>query len=140
MFPIPMNLIVYGVVVLTLFLSGFGIGHHLEAEKFDAYKAEVIAEGLAQAKLNEATITQYKQATQEATDETTKRNAAVHTFYHRLLTDTSSPTMSQTRETTRSTDGYSPNNLPPTSKLAEDCAITTVNLITLQEWAEKVTK
>ena len=140
MFPIPMNLIVYGVVVLTLFLSGFGIGHHLEAEKFDTYKAEVKAEGLAQAKLNEATITQYKQATQEATDETTKRNAAVHNFYHGLFAATDSATLPQTRETTRSSDVYSPNNLPPTSKLAEDCAITTVNMLTLQEWAEKVSQ
>jgi len=140
MFPIPMNLIVYGVVVLTLFLSGFGIGHHLEAVKFDTYKAEVVAEGIAQAKLNQATITQYKQATQEAQDESTKRTTAVTTFYKRMFADTSSSTLSKTRETTRISDDYSPNNLPPTSKLVEDCAVTTVNYITLQEWADKVTK
>ena len=140
MFPIPSNLIVYGVVVLTLFLSGFGIGHHLESQKFDAYKAEVKAEGLAQAKLNQATITQYKQATLEANNESTKRTAAVHSLYQRLYPVTSSTTVSQTRETTRIPDVYSPNNLPPTSKLAEDCAITTVNLITLQEWAAKVSQ
>lgn len=140
MFPIPSNLIVYGVVVLTLFLSGFGIGHHLEAVKFDAYKAVVKAEGLAQAKLNQATITQYKQATQQANNESTKRTAAVHSLYQRLYPTPSGTTVSQTRETTSKSDGYSPNNLPPTSKLAEDCAITTVNLITLQEWSEKVSQ
>ena len=139
MFPIPMNFIVYGVVVLTLFLSGFGIGHHLEAVKFDAYKAVVKAEGLAQAKLNQATITQYKQATQEANNEATKRTTAVHSLYQRLYPVTSGTTVSQTRGS-QGTPEYSPNNLPPTSKLAEDCAITTVTLLTLQEWAEKVSQ
>ena len=137
MFPIPSNLIVYGVVVLTLFLSGFGVDRFYF---YNPYKAEVKAEGLAQAKINEATITQYKQATQEANNEATKRTTAVHSLYQRLYPDTSGTTVSQTRETTRSSDVYSPNNLPPTSKLAEDCAITTVNLITLQEWAEKVSQ
>ena len=139
MFPIPMNFIVYGVVVLTLFLSGFGIGHHLEAVKFDAYKAVVKAEGLAQAKLNQATITHYKQATQEANNEATKRTTAVHSLYQRLYPVTSGTTVSQTRGS-QGTPEYSPNNLPPTSKLAEDCAVTTVTLLTLQEWAEKVSQ
>ena len=131
---------IYAVVALTLFLSGFGIGHHLESEKFDTYKAEVKAESIAQSKLNEITITQYKQATQEATNEATKRIAAVHNLYHGLYPDTRGTTVSQTRSSSTGADVYSPNNLPPTSKLAEDCAITTVNLITLQEWAGKVTK
>ena len=139
MFQIPTNLIVYGVVVLTLFLSGFGIGHHLESQKFDAYKAVVKAEGLAQAKLNQATITQYKQATQEANNEATKRTTAVHSLYQRLYPVTSGTTVSQTRGSQGATE-YSPNNLPPTSKLAEDCAVTTVTLLTLQEWAEKVSQ
>ena len=137
MFPIPSNLIVYGVVVLTLFLSGFGVDRFYF---YNPYKAEVKAEGLAQAKINEATITQYKQATQEANNEATKRTTAVHSLYQRLYPDTSGTTVSQTRETTRSSDVYSPNNLPPTSKLAEDCAVTTVTLLTLQEWAEKVSQ
>ena len=131
---------IYAVVALTLFLSGFGIGHHLESEKFDTYKAEVKAESLAQSKLNEITITQYKQATQEAQDEATKRIAAVHTLYHGLYPDASGTTVSKTGGSSQGTPVYSPNNLPPTSKLAEDCAVTTVNLLTLQEWAEKVSQ
>ena len=131
---------IYAVVVLTLFLSGFGIGHHLEAESFDTYKAEVKAESLAQAKLNETTITQYKQATLEAQNETNTRVAAVRALYQRMYPVTSSSTSSKTSETTSGSDVYSPNNLPPTSKLAEDCAVTTVKYLTLQEWAEKVSQ
>lgn len=127
---------IYAVVVLTLFMSGFGFDRYFF---YLPYKAEVKAESIAQLKINEATITQLKQATKKAQDDNTKRTAAVRSFYQRLYPDASSTGMSKARETSISTD-YSPNNLPPTSKLAEDCAVTTVNLITLQEWAEKVSQ
>lgn len=127
---------IYAVVVLTLFMSGFGFDRYFF---YAPYKAEVKAQSIAQLKINEATITQFKQATQKAQDDNTKRTAAVRSFYQRLYPDASSTTMPKTGETNKSVD-YSPNNLPPTSKLAEDCAVTTVNLITLQEWAEKVSQ
>lgn len=127
---------IYAVVVLTLFMSGFGFDRYFF---YAPYKAEVKAQSIAQLKINEATITQLKQATQKAQDDNTKRTTAVRSFYRRLYPDASSTAMSQTGETNKSAD-YSPNNLPPTSKLAEDCAVTTVNLITLQEWAEKVSQ
>jgi hypothetical protein len=137
---IPLRLYVYGVVVLTLFLSGFGVGYHLVTKRFNAYKAEVMAQSLAQQKLNEATTIKYKQATTEAKYEADRRITAVHSLYNRLYPPTSSNGLSKAGETSSQSDVYSPNNLPPTSKLAEDCAITTVNLLTLQEWAGKVTE
>lgn len=136
MFPIPSNLIVYGVVVLTLFLSGFWVDRHFF---YAPYKAEVKAQSLAQQKINEATITQYKQATQKAENDATKRTAAVHSLYKRLYPSTSSKGMPKTTGS-QGANEYSSNNLPPTSKLAEDCAITTVTLLTLQEWVEKVSE
>jgi hypothetical protein len=129
------------VVVLTLFMSGFGIGHHLEAEKFDAYKAEVTSQSLAQQKLNETTITQYKQTTQEAKYAADIRVANVLALYKRMrLEHADSNNMPQAGATTSIADEYSPNNLPSSSRLAEDCAVTTVNFITLQEWAKGITK
>lgn len=131
----------YAVVVLTLFMSGFGLGHHLEAEKFSAYKAEVTSQSLAQQKLNETTITQFKQTTQEALHASNARVAAVRAFYKRLrLTDTNSDRVSETRTPSSIADEFSPNNLPSSSRLAEDCAVTTVNFITLQEWAKGITQ
>lgn len=127
---------IYAVVVLTLFLSGFGFDRYFF---YAPYKAEVKAQSIAQLKINEATITQLKQATQKAQDDNTKRTAAVRSFYQRLYPDASSTGMSKASSSQGAAE-YSPNNLPPTSKLAEDCAVTTVNLITLQEWTEKVSQ
>lgn len=127
---------IYAVVVLTLFLSGFGFDRYFF---YAPYKAEVKAQSLAQQKINEATITQFKQATKKAEYDTTKRTAAVHSLYQRLYPTTSGKGMSQATSS-QGANEYSPNNLPPTSKLAEDCAVTTVNLLTLQEWVEKVSQ
>lgn len=129
------------VVVLTLFMSGFGIGHYLEAEKFSAYKAEVTSQSLAQEKLNETTITQYKQTTQDAKYAADIRVANVLALYKRMrLASAGSDNMPQTGTTPSVTAEFSPNNLPSTERLAEDCAVTTVNFITLQEWAKGITK
>ena len=127
---------IYAVVVLTLFLSGFGFDRYFF---YAPYKAEVKAQSLAQQKINEATITQFKQATKKAEDDITKRTAAVHSLYQRLYPNTSGRGLPQTTGS-KGANEYSPNNLPPTSKLAEDCAVTTVNLLTLQEWVEKVSQ
>lgn len=125
----------YAVVVLAIFFSGFG----LDRVFYNSYKAEVKAQAQAQQKINEATIAQYKQATDKAQHELQARVTNVHSYYQRLYPTASSTRVSQAGEASKSAD-YSPHNLPPTSKLAEDCAITTVNLITLQEWAEKVSQ
>lgn len=132
---------IYAVVVLTLFMSGFGIGHHLEAEKFSAYKAEVTSQSLAQEKLNETTITKYKQTTQEAKYAADIRVANVLALYKRMrLEQANSNYVPQAGVTPSVPAEFSPNNLPSSSRLAEDCAVTTVNFITLQEWARGITK
>jgi hypothetical protein len=135
---IPTRLIAYGVVVLLLFISGFGIGHHLEAEKFNAYKAKVLAQALAQKKINEATTLKYQTAVKESQDETTYRIADVHAYYKRLYSATNSVKPSEGSETIEGSDGYSPDHLPNTKKLAEDCAITTVQVLGLQEYINRI--
>lgn len=132
---------IYAVVVLTLFLSGFGIGHHLEAVKFDTYKASVVTQSLAQQKLNETTITQFKQVTKDAETSSNTRVAAVHAFYKRMRQPTPSTNSLPQAPTTSSIPDATPTySLPAPSRLAEDCAVTTVNFITLQEWAIGITK
>ena len=135
---LPTRLIAYGVAVLFLFISGFGIGHHLEAEKFDTYKGEVVAQALAQKKINDATTLKYQLAVKESQNETTQRIAVVRDYYKRLYAAPTSYRLSKSSEALTGVDGYSPDNLPPTKKLAEDCAITTVQVLGLQEYINRI--
>lgn len=132
------KLLVAAVGVLIIFLCGFGVDR---IYFFDPYKANVIAQGEIQKKLDDELHAKYQQDNKEAQHEADIRVAAVHAYYKRLYGNTTSSTTStKTSETTSGSDVYSPNNLPPTSKLAEDCAVTTVKYLTLQEWAEKVSQ
>jgi hypothetical protein len=116
-------------IYLALVFGGFGTGFYVEHLRFSEYKTEVVAAGERQILEN-----QTKAKEQEIINENVAKSYQdninnIHTFYGRML-DTSSGAMSSNGTASITINGQTHNLL----SVAEQCAQTTQQLESLQDW------
>ena len=128
------------VAAVAAFFIGLGLGWRHEAIKFDEYQAKVEAQAKAQAEKTAEIEARHVQQTKEVSDAYKRRLADVRARYERLYPNTAHRAVSKTGDTTGGTDEYTPDHLPDPGLLASDCAATTVQLITLQDWVNETSK
>ena len=119
-------------IYLVLVLGGFGAGFYLEHLRFVEYRQEVQIAGEKQIAENAA-----KQKEQEIINDNLKqtyeaRISNIHTFYTGML-NSRSGAVSSVPNATITVNGETHNIL----SVAEECSVTTVQLITLQDWVNQ---
>lgn len=123
---------IYGAIgaVIASFLIGFGSGWKFENGRFMDYKKEV---AVVAAKKEAENISIQKQSdlvTKGIKNEYEARLSAIRSYYSSGLRNSSSGAMSTIPNSTFSIDGK-------TSNLPLDCAYTTQQLISLQDWIKE---
>ena len=122
-----------GLVAIVLTVGIYMKGRHDVQIKFDQYKAEVAAAAKLQ-----ADDTAKKDAKNQKLIEDTKNayNTSVANLraYYSLRLNKGGGAVSGLPATTNGVNDYSPDNLPSATVLASQCAETTLNLISLQNF------
>lgn len=128
---------IIGGILLVLGLIGFGYyqGYSHEKEKFDQFKAEVKAAAEEQAKEAAKIDARNKKLFEDTRNAYNASLTGLRAYYSMRL-NKSGGTVPPVSYTPGGVDGYSPDNLPPASVLAGQCAETTLNLIALQNWVK----
>jgi len=116
---------IYLVLVLGSFSSGFYIEHIRFVDFQD--KVKIVAE--QQIAENKAKIKEQELINRGVTDAYNANVSNIHNFYHRML-DTNSGAMSTNGTAAITINGETHNLL----LVAEQCADTTTQLISLQDW------
>lgn len=119
-----------GVVLLGLFLLGFYVEHL----RFAKYRTEVEAAAAQQQAKTELIVEQADKATKQVKDDYESKIDAIHSYYasKRVLDNKGSGILSSVSKTTSSVDGETSNSV-----LAEQCAVTTQMVLSLQDWITK---
>ena len=121
------------LVVLAIFGFGYYRGYSAVTLQFSQYKAEVHAAAESQAKESAKIDEINAKRIKEAQDAYSNQLAALRAYYS-MRYGKSGGSVPQVSDPTSLAFGYSPDNLPPTSILAGQCAETTLNLIALQNF------
>ena len=127
-----------GAAAATLMLLGgaYMKGRHDVQLKFDAYRAEVKATADEQAKESAKVDARNAKLFKDTQDAYNTQLANLRAYYQ-LRIGKGGGSLPQVPNAPAGTDGYSPDNLPPTAVLAGQCAETTLNLIALQSFILK---
>jgi len=127
MFPLPISFYIYLFLIITS-VGGVWYGHH-ESVALDNYKQKVETLAKETEKHNQEVLAQQKAETERVTnDYKTKLNSI--SLYYDKLRQSSSGAMSSSSQTFTFPDGTTKNFV----SVAQDCAATTQQLISLQEW------
>lgn len=120
--------------VLVVFCTGYFKGSAHVQSKFDAYRAEVSAAGMAQTEKT-AQVTKSQEhitARSEATYESNR--AAIRNLYQRMRFDSRSGSLSGVSATAQVPNGRPTDEISLAPILAGRCAETTEQLVSLQNW------
>ena len=125
---------ILGFVGVVVALVGFGYynGYSAEKKRFDAFKAEIEAATIAQDKVNQQIIKRQDLVTKGITNEYKAKIARLESVYNGVQYSNSA-TVSSSSSTTSGAD-------EKTKNLVLDCAITTQQLLSLQDWIEEQRK
>ena len=114
---------------IALVFGGFSAGFYVEHLRFAEYKADVVAAGERQIAENKAKAKEQEIINDNVAKTYQDNINNIHTFYGRML-DTSSGAMSPNGTATITINGQTYNLL----SVAEQCAQTTQQLESLQDW------
>jgi hypothetical protein len=114
---------------MALVFGGFSAGFYVEHLRFAEYKADVVAAGERQIAENKAKAKEQEIINDNVAKTYQDNISNIHTFYSRML-DTSSGAMSPNGTATITINGQTYNLL----SVAEQCAQTTQQLESLQDW------
>jgi hypothetical protein len=114
---------------MALVFGGFSAGFYVEHLRFAEYKADVVAAGERQIAENKAKAKEQEIINDNVAKTYQDNINNIHTFYSRML-DTSSGAMSPNGTATITINGQAYNLL----SVAEQCAQTTQQLESLQDW------
>jgi len=125
---------ILGFVGVVVALVGFGYynGYSAEKKRFDAFKAQIEAATIAQDKVNQQIIKRQDLVTKGITNEYKAKIARLESVYNGVQYSNSA-TVSSSSSTTSGAD-------EKTKNLVLDCAITTQQLLSLQDWIEEQRK
>lgn len=122
------------LAVLLILVAVYFKGRHDVQVKFDQYKADIKAVAAEQERHTKQIETKTQRLLEETKNAYNTKLNALRAYYSLRITGKSGSGLSQIPITTGGTDGYSPDNLPPTSILASQCAETTLKLVLLQNY------
>ena len=127
MFPLPISTWIM-IGLGTMALAGFGYGRY-EHNAYAAYKAEVIAIAKVQEAKNESIVKQQDLVNKGIKNEYESKLSAVRNFYTSGMHNPSSGSMSGISPAPKGTDAATAYPI-----LAGQCAETTAQLTSLQDW------
>lgn len=131
-----MGLLNVVLIAFVAFMVGFGSGWEYEHKKLVAFEANVKAVGEAQERHTEEVIQKQKQIAQEAKNDYQNRIAAIRARYgYGLRPNTGSGQLSAPTITTGGANGF-----PAYGVLVEQCAETTQQLISLQDFIKETSR
>ena len=116
-------------IYLALVFGGFGAGFYVEHLRYAEYKTEVVAAGERQIAENKAKAKEQEIINENVAKTYQDNINNIHSFYGRML-DLSSGAMSANGTATITINGQTHNLL----SVAEQCAQTTQQLESLQDW------
>ena len=119
-------------IYIALVLGGFGTGFYVEHLRFVDYQQEVRIAGEKQQIETTAKIKEQELINDNIKQTYEARLTGLHTFYTGML-DSRSGAVSSNPNATITVNGETHNIL----SLAEECAATTVQLVTLQDWVNQ---
>lgn len=135
MFPlsVPYRNIIIGIVsvliLVSIYVKGHSDGCNSVQVKFDAYKEEVVKEATIQDAKNTVLIKQQAMINKGASDAYKANLSAVNNYYHGVRYTTSGDPVSSI-----SLSPAGANASPSYPVLIGQCAQTTLQLTTLQQW------
>ena len=126
---------IIGVIALVgaLFGAGYYKGYSGEKERFDAFKAELEAQVKAQEAINEATKKQQDIIGKSIRSEYEAKLSAIKSYYGGVRQQSSSNGLPTLSNSSISLNGK-------TTDLELNCAYTTQQLVSLQDWIVEVSK
>jgi ABC-type nitrate/sulfonate/bicarbonate transport system substrate-binding protein len=119
-------------LVAVLFGTGYYRGYSAEKQRFDAFKAELVASAKAQEKINQQIEQKNKLIADNSKREYDAKITSLRLYYNRLRHPDTNKLPSAAIA--------SPNTDGEASKLLLDCAYTTQQLVSLQDWVLEVSK
>jgi ferritin-like protein len=126
--PIP-NIYAKILIAIALLLISFGSGFYLEHLRFADYRDKVVADGKVQEQKNQDLLKEQKLINQQLQTDYENKIANIKQSYASSLHNTSPSSMSYIPNTTIRTDDKT-----SVLVLAEQCAETTQQLVSLQSW------
>lgn len=126
---------IIGTIGLIAILFGFGYyrGYSDEKERFDGFKAELEASALAQEKINQQIEQKNKLIATNIKSEYETKIIALRNYYANGLRHTDSNKLPSLSNSTPGANGE-------TTDLLLNCAYTTQQLISLQDWVKTVSE
>ena len=118
-------------LVAVLFGTGYYRGYSAEKQRFDAFKAELVASAKAQKKINQQIEQKNKLIADNSKREYEAKIIALRNYYANSLRYPNTNKLPSAAITAPNIDGE-------TSKLLLDCAYTTQQLVSLQDWIKSV--
>jgi hypothetical protein len=116
-------------IYLALVCGSFGAGFYVEHLRFKEFADTVRLEAQKQIDANTAKLKEQEIINENIKQTYEARLTSIHTFYSGMLNSSSSP-VSSVPNATITVNGETHNIL----SVAEECSITTTQLITLQSW------
>lgn len=119
-------------IYLALVCGSFGAGFYVEHLRFKEFADTVRLEAQKQIDANTAKLKEQEIINENIKQTYEARLTSIHTFYSGMLNSSSSP-VSSVPNATITVNGETHNIL----SVAEECSITTTQLITLQDWVNQ---
>jgi hypothetical protein len=119
-------------IYIALVLGSFGAGFYVEHLRYMEYRQEVQIAAEKQIAENEAKIKEQELINENIKQTYEARLTGIHTFYSGML-NSGSGAVSSVPNATITVNGETHNIL----SVAEECAATTAQLITLQDWVNQ---
>ena len=122
------------LLVLSVIFGIYYKGRLDERKLFNAYKAEVKAVAAAQEEKTRKIEAKNQRLFEETKNAYNTKLAALRTYYSVRIAGKGGSGLSQVSTASAGASEYSPDNLPAPAVLAGQCAETTLNLLSLQDW------
>lgn len=131
---IPARLVAYAAIIGAVFCSGLFAGYKFENERFTAFKEQLAVEAAKQEAKTESVVKQNQLITKGIRNEYEARIVALRQFYGSgvRLNNASGSQVPAHAITTPRVDGFAADAI-----LAGQCAETTQQLISLQNWVKQ---